>query len=188
MARRHGPDGRDVGRRRRRTAPMLAPMLTLAAAACVSLPPQPAGLASRASGFSPESFFAGKTEGVGTVRVAGSGRHALHVLGTGRVETDGALLLDQLVDEDGKPPEQREWRIRRVSPGRYAGTLSDAAGPVAGEIDGNMLHLRFRMAGGLDAEQRLYLQRDGRTAINRMTVRKLGLVVAVIEETIRKVG
>ena len=44
------------------------------------------------------------------------------------------------------------------------------------------------MAGGLIAEQRLSMQPDGDTALNRMTVRKLGVVVAVISETIRRVG
>ena len=79
------------------------------------------------------------------------------------------------------------WCMRQVSPGRYAGTLSDAAGPVTGYADGNMLHLRFRMAGGLVAEQKLYLQPDGRTVLNRMTVRKLSVVVAKLAETIRQV-
>ena len=58
----------------------------------------------------------------------------------------------------------------------------------AGAVHGNRLDLRFRMAGGFAVEQRLYLRPDGRVALNRLTVRKLGIVVAVLDETITKVG
>lgn len=42
------------------------------------------------------------------------------------------------------------------------------------------------MKGGLAAEQFLYLQPDERTLLNRMTVRKFGLVVARVDERIFK--
>ena len=55
-------------------------------------------------------------------------------------------------------------------------------------MDGNRLHLRFTTTdGGLDAEQWLYLQPGGRVALNRMVLRKFGLPVATLDETIRKV-
>ena len=137
--------------------------------------------------MAPERFFVGGTEGEGTLTVITRRPHAIHVTGTGHIAPDGTLVLAQTVNESGRPRRQRQWSIRQVSPGRYAGMLSDAAGPVTGEVDGNLMRLRFRMAGGLAAEQRLTLQPDGRTVLNRMTVRKLGIVVAVLNETIRKV-
>ena len=155
--------------------------------ACTSLPLPPGAQPSAAPTFSPQRFFEGDTEGTGVLRIVGHRRRPVHVRGSGRVKPDGLLVLSQSVEEGGKPPRQRRWTIRQVSPGKYAGTLSDAAGPVTGEVVGNLLHLRFRMAGGLAAEQRLYLQADGRSAENRLVVRKLGITVAVLDETIRKV-
>ena len=140
-----------------------------------------------APAFSPERFFEGRTEGSGTIAVVLKGRHAVHVQGVGHLRSDGAITLSQLVNEDGKQPRQRTWCIRQMSPGRYTGTLSDAAGPVTGYADGNMLHLWFRIRGGFAAEQRLYLRPDGDTVLNIMTVRKLGIVVARLNETIRRV-
>ena len=59
-------------------------------------------------------------------------------------------------------------------------------GPISGELSGNRLHLKYPMKDGLAAEQYMYLQPDRRTLLNRMTVRKWGMVVARIDETIRK--
>jgi hypothetical protein len=42
------------------------------------------------------------------------------------------------------------------------------------------------MKNGLDFEQHLALQRGGTTVLNRLTVRKFGVPVATLEETIRK--
>ena len=55
------------------------------------------------------------------------------------------------------------------------------------DLSGNRLHLKYPMAGGLAAEQYMYLQPDRRTLLNHITVRKWGIVVARIEERIRKV-
>ncbi len=137
--------------------------------------------------FDPISFFAGRTEGRGVVKVALSPKRTLVVQGSGRTQPDGALILDQVVQREGKQPEQRQWRIKEVAAGRYAGTLTDARGPVTGVVNGNVLKLRYRLKnGGLAAEQTLHLQPDGRTVLNRMEVSKLGITIAEVEETIRK--
>ncbi len=44
------------------------------------------------------------------------------------------------------------------------------------------------MKGGLRVDQWLTLLRDARIAQNRMIVRKLGIAVATLDETIRKVA
>jgi hypothetical protein len=105
---------------------------------------------------------------------------------TGRSEADGSMSVRQTIAQGSKPPRVREWRIRSVSPGRYAGTLTDARGPVTAEKRGNALRIRFTMKGGLEAEQWLALQPGGRSAANVLHVRKFGLVVARLDETIRK--
>jgi hypothetical protein len=98
-------------------------------------------------------------------------------------------VLDQKVQREGHPVETRQWRIHKQRDGRFGGTLSDAKGPITAEVNGNCLHLKYVIAkGSYGAEQYVYLQPGGRIAINRMIIRKFGLTVATVEETIRKVG
>ncbi|WP_375396031.1 DUF3833 family protein [uncultured Sphingomonas sp.] len=153
----------------------------------------PTGLAARrlppplpAPVFDPARFFAGRTHGTGSLNVVASKPKPVGVEGRGRVGGDGTLTLDQTVREGTKSPATRQWTFRPLGGGRYAGTLSDAAGPVAGEVTGNRLHLHFRMHGGIVADQLIDLAPDGRSAHNRMSFRKLGVVVARLDETITR--
>jgi hypothetical protein len=144
-------------------------------------------LALVAAAIDPIVFFTGRTEGEGTLSVAMQERPVtVRVRGIGRVDPDGTLVLDQRVREGSKPVKERQWRIRQIAPGRYAGTLSDADGPVSGELVGERLHLRFKMKGGLTADQWLALDPGGNSVRNVMTVRKLGVRVATLDETIRR--
>lgn len=136
--------------------------------------------------FDPLTFFAGRTEGQGSLRIMLSRARPIVVSGSGRVERDGSLTLDQTVIEGDHAPTVRRWTFRAIGPGRYTGTLSDAAGAVAGDVSGSRLHLRFRMHGGIVADQRLDLGVDGASAHNRMTFRKFGVIVARLNETIRR--
>jgi hypothetical protein len=165
-----------------RLALLAAPLLLTA---CVSVPPI-ASATPAAPAFPVERFFVGRTEGEGVLAVMMSGTRKLKVASRGRTEPDGAIALDQTIWEEGKPARSRSWRLRQVAPGRYAGTLSDAAGPIAGEARDGRLHLRFAMRGGMDVDQWLTLAPDGRSARNVLRVRKMGLTVAALEETIRK--
>ena len=169
--------------RRSVLAPMVAALLT----GCAAAPPM-TNLARPEPIFSPEAFFSGQTVGSGELKAAFSHARAVTVHGSGRVEPDGTLVLDQEVTVAGAKPAKREWRIKATRPGRYAGSLTDASGQVQGEVTGNELHLTYRMLkGGLAADQRIYLVGDGRTAINHMTFSKLGVALAVLDETIRRV-
>ena len=141
----------------------------------------------QAGGFAPEQFFVGRTEGVSTVNVMLSGRHQVRDRGRGRMAADGALLLHQVVEEEGKPARARNWRIARAGPNRFTGTISDARGPLTGEVVGNVLHLRYRSADGPSVEQWITMLPGGRTARNRMTFRRFGVTVATLEGTIRRV-
>jgi Protein of unknown function (DUF3833) len=116
-----------------------------------------------------------------------SGRHAVRDRGRGRIDRSGALVIDQIVEEEGKPARSRTWRLVRAGSGRISGTISDARGPVTGEVAGNVFHLRYRSAEGPMVEQWITLHPNGRTAANRMVFRRLGLVVARVETTIRRV-
>ena len=143
-------------------------------------------LAAATPVFAAERFFTGKTRGEGSLKIMLRSAEPVRVEGNGWMEPDGALVLEQVVRRGTRAPEKRQWRFRPAGPGRYAGTLSDAAGPVQGQTRGNMLHLSYKMKDGAHAEQWIYLQPDGRTALNRMAIRKFGMVVARLDETIRK--
>lgn len=135
----------------------------------------------------PERFFLGRTEGQGTATVIMSGSHQVRQRGTGRLAPDGSLQLEQVVEEEGKPPRRRTWRLERVGPNRFTGTISDARGPVTGTVDGATLHITYRAAEGPNVEQWVTVQPGGRTATNRMVFRRFGVRVATMEEVIRRV-
>ena len=162
-------------------------LVALPLAACVATPPT-ARLAAPTPAFDPLAFFTGRTHGDGMLVTAFGKPHAVRVEGTGTVQRDGTLLLDQDVAEAGKPVRHRRWHIRATGGGRYAGTLSDARGAVAGVASGNRLTLRFTIAHGLRITQRLFLQPGGQSSINRLVVTKFGLPFARLDETIRKLG
>jgi hypothetical protein len=137
--------------------------------------------------FSAKSFFLGRTEGKGTLRQIMSPTRAVQVNGQGLVERDGTLVLEQTVIDGKTPPRMRRWRLHEDLQGGYSGTMSDAIGPVKGEMSGDRLTLRFKMKdGGLDAAQGLWMEADGIAAHNLIVVRKFGIKVAVIDQTIHK--
>lgn len=157
---------------------LLIPLLLTACSASAAPPPQ-------AGGFDVFRFFAGRTHGDGRLKILTKGAKSVTVEGRGRIEGD-TLVLDQVVQEEGKPPRERRWRIRQDSPGHYSGTLTDAKGPILATIDQGRLHIEFTMQNGMPTEQWLTLSPDGGIAQNRLTVKKLGIVVAALDETITK--
>ena len=137
--------------------------------------------------FDAVAFFSGRTEGTGRLKIMMRPAHAVHVHGSGTTGADGRLTLTQRVEEDGKSATLRRWVIVPDGPDRYTGTLTGTTAPIRGVVTGNQLHLWLKLRGGLTAQQWLVLQPGGRTALNRMRVFKLGLPVATLRETIRKV-
>jgi hypothetical protein len=142
-------------------------------------------LAMQAPGSALERFFVGRTEGSGTVHVIMSGRHGVSDRGRGRME-GATLVLEQTVREEGKPVRSRSWRLTR-SGNAIRGSISDARGPVTGDVNGNVVHLSYRSSEGPYVEQWITFHSNGRTAQNRMTFRRFGMNVATVETTIRRV-
>ena len=137
--------------------------------------------------FDVEAAFLGRTEDVGSLKIMFAPRRSMHVRGQGWLEDDGTLVLQQLVEQAGKRSVLRIWRINEVAPGHYAGTLTDAAGPVLLDIRGDRLQIRYTLkSGGTTAEQWLTKQADGSIA-NHMTFKRLGVRVATLSETIRRI-
>lgn len=145
------------------------------------------GPAASADPFSTfERFIIGSTEGSGTVDVIASGRHTVRDRTQGRRDSSGALILDQVVEEQGKPARRRTWRLVRAGGNQITGTINDVKGAVTGELTGNVLHLRYRMKDGPSVKQWITLQPGGRTARNRMTYHRFGLKVATVETEMRR--
>ena len=135
----------------------------------------------------PEAFFVGRTEGAGSVQMIMAGSHKVRDHSLGRLDKTGALILEQVVEEEGKPARRRSWRLVRAGGNRITGTISDAVGPVTGEINGNVFHLRYRAReANAQVEQWITLHPGGRTASNRMVFRKFGFKAATLVSTIRK--
>jgi len=155
-------------------------LLAASAAFLVSAP-------ATAEPLKPMRFFEGRTEGFGTIKLFLKKPYRSHTVGRGVIESDGSLLLVQQVEDDGKPPRERRWRIRQVGPGRFAGTMSEASGPVAIDEVGGRYRFRFKMKGNFAVEQWLAPLPGGMSARNSMTVRKFGMTVGTSDGTIRKI-
>lgn len=168
----------------KRTLAGLTLLASLPACVATDRLPQPA---ITAPALDPIGFFAGETRGQGVMKIAARKPQAVQVSSRGQLGADGTIRLEQTVTLAGKPPTQRQWQLRRDGNGGYTGALTDAAGPVTGTMTGGRLRLRFAMKGGFKAEQFLALQADGRTLKNVMIVRKFGLPVARLDETITRV-
>ena len=136
--------------------------------------------------LNPISFFAGRSHGEATLHKLLSSDARVQVDSLGRSDRHGGLILDQTIREGAKAARQRRWVMRPVAPNRFTGTLTDATGPVEVTIAGPRANIRYRMKNGLDVEQQLALQRGGRSVLNILVVRKVGLRVATLNETIRK--
>jgi hypothetical protein len=136
--------------------------------------------------FDPIGFFTGPSHGTGRIEEIFKPTRSVSVDSIGRAERDGTLVLKQRVKIDGEPPRDRVWRLRQIGPGRYAGTLTDAIGPVTAEMAGKSILISYRMKGNLKVSQTLTPLTGGQVVQNRMIIRKFGLKVASLTERIEK--
>lgn len=152
-------------------------LLTLLAVLCLAAP--------ATAGFDPIAFFKGKSQGEGVLKIIFQAPKTISVDSEGMSEPDGTLVLVQKVQEEGKAPRLRSWRLRRTSPTRFEGTLTDAAGPVVVDLIGGKARIRYTMKNRMSVEQWL-TETSPRTVANQMKVRRFGVIVARFDETIRK--
>lgn len=144
------------------------------------------GAANAAPLGDPLRFFEGRTESVSTVKVIAKKPFLSRSIGRGEIRSDGTLHLVQRVEEDGRPPFDRRWRIGQVAPGRFSGTMSEAKGPVTIEEIEGRYRFRFKMKGSVSVEQWLTPTPDGKSARSQITIRKLGITVGHSDGTVRK--
>lgn len=154
-------------------------MRALAAAVLVAL------AAPAHAAFDPVEFFRGRTQGEGTLKILFQPAKTIKVDSLGYADKDGTLVIRQTIAEPGKPPRTRYWRLKQTAPGRFAGTLTDAASPVRIEHTGDAVRIRYKAKDHLDFDQTL-TPVDARTVRNRMKIKRFGLVVARVDEVIRK--
>ena len=157
----------------------LVPAAILAAAA-------PAPASERESRAEPFDFFEGRTEMVSVVKVIMRKPYRSRTLGQGQILSDGSLALVQRVLDEGKPAGERRWRIRQVGAKQFAGTMSEATGPVTVQEVSGKYRFRFKMKGNLEVDQWLTPLPGGTAAHSRATVKKFGMRVASSEGMIRK--
>lgn len=131
-------------------------------------------------------FFEGRTESLATVKIVMKKPFKSRSVGRGEIKADGSLLLVQRVEDEGKPVHERRWHIREVGPGKFAGTMSEAKGPVTVEEVGGKYRFRFKMKGNVSIEQWIDPLPGGKTASTKVTIRKMGVTVGQSEGTIRR--
>jgi len=137
--------------------------------------------------FDPITFFTGATESSGSLKAAFSSAKATHVTGFGAMRGSGQFVLDQTMTVAGDTKTQiRQWQLHQIAPGHFGGTISDGKGPVTIDVAGNRLLIRYTMINGMKVESVLTIDPGGRTGHNVSTVRKWGMAVASLNETITK--
>jgi hypothetical protein len=132
------------------------------------------------------SFFEGRTESLATIKLVMKKPYKSRSIGRGEIKPDGSLLLVQRVEDEGKPPHERRWHIREVSPGKFTGTMTEAKGPVTVDEVGGRYRFRFKMKGNVSVEQWIAPLPGGKNASTRVTIRKMGITVGQSEGTIRR--
>ncbi len=165
--------------------------LALVTGGCASKP-----IASFENGrplFDPLKFFTGRTHSWGIFETrSGQPKQIITTTTVGRMEADGLHFEQDLVFEGGKK-SHRSWIIRQVDAHRYTATGTGIVGTARAEAHGNVVRLDFTIdafpgnpLGHLHMSQWMYLQRDGVTMVNRATLSKSGVIVAMITEQFRK--
>ena len=158
--------------------------LTICTTACTAAAPPEAKQAGPA--FDPIAFFTGTSHGDGRLKQIMKGVRNITVDSVGTPEADGSISLAQHIVTQGDAPRDRVWRLRQTAPGRYAGTLTDASGPVETITVGRAIRIRYPMKGGLQVEQWLVAMPNGKMLDNRLSVTKWGIHVASLHERISK--
>jgi len=145
-----------------------------------------ANLAQPSKPAVPVTFFTGTTVSRGNIKEMLSAAKPTRAVSVGTLQPDGSLIIEQTVEIGDDPVRNRTWRLREMDDGKITGTISDATSPVKGTISGNVMKLSYKLKGGLKVGQVLTIAADGKSCSNEMKVRKFGIVVARLSETITR--
>ena len=136
--------------------------------------------------FDPAAFFTGRTTSEGTLTQIFASDKATRVSTFGTRQRSGEMVLDQQVQIGDQPVRNRTWRLRETAPGRFAGTISDASTDLTGTLSGDTLTLTYTMDNNLGVHQVITVNAGGQSARNVMRIRRFGITVARLTETIRR--
>lgn len=149
----------------------------------------PARFEAAAPQFQPDRFFEGTTHSWGVMETpsgAPTGRFTTTMEGA---RTGDVLVLTQHFRYDDGHTQERVWRVRRVDAHHYEGTAGDVVGTARGQAFGNAFRWDYTLTlsqgnalSRVRVRQWMYLQDGGETMVNRVSISKLGIVVAQTTE------
>ncbi len=154
---------------------------------CSSLEPQ--DFTAAVPLFEPDKFFEGPVRSWGVIETrSGSPKSRLRADLFGRREGADVVVTQDFTFQDGRK-QQRIWKIRRIDEHRYGAFADDVIGPAVGYAFGNAFHWKYTLQlrpgnffSRVRMEHWMYLLGDGETMINRVVIRKFGVIVAQTTE------
>ncbi len=148
---------------------------------------QPESFAGAEPRFDPLQFFDGPTRSWGVLESrSGKPKSRFKTDLMGHREGEDLVITQDFTFEDGHR-QQRVWRVHRVDDHHYDATANDVVGVSHGLAYGNTFRWEYTVGKGnpltrLRYKLWMYLQADGETLINRVTVTKLGVILAQTTE------
>ncbi|MGI8740514.1 MAG: DUF3833 family protein [Gammaproteobacteria bacterium] len=154
---------------------------------------EPRDFANATPRFHPEKFFSGSTHSWGVIEDRSANPTSRFRTETHGRRDRGALLIDQrFYFEDGRT-QRRTWRLRRIDAHHYEATANDVVGVATGEAHGNAFRWEYTLRlnannplSNVRLKHWMYLLDGGVTMLNRVTVSKLGFIVAEVTEYCRR--
>lgn len=131
-------------------------------------------------------FFTGRTRTESVLKVVLHKPVPLIVESIGGKGDKGDFVLIDTVHEGSKPVQIRKWIMKSAGPNHMTGTLTDAISPIDMTVSGDTAIIRYKMKGGLNVEQRLQLQGDGKTLSNQVVAKRFGVQFAKVDGAVRK--
>lgn len=158
---------------------------------CTGLSPQ--RFADASPVLDPIAYFTGPVRAWGVIESRGGApRSRFRADLIGHLQGD-TLVLTQDFDFDDGRKQRRVWHLRRIDAHRFDATASDVIGVATGYAYGNSFKwdytLQLKPGNPLTRVRMhhwMYLTGDGRTLINRVTIRKLGMQVGGTTEYFQK--
>lgn len=164
---------------------LLCLLVCLLTAGCHGLRPE--SFAGAGPRFDPDRFFDGPTRSWGLIESrSGKPKSRFRTEMMGRREGGELVITQDFTFEDGHR-QQRVWRVRKIDDHRYDATANDVVGVSHGLAYGNTFKWDYTVAGrtpltNLRFKLWMYLQADGETMINRVTITKFGVILAETTE------
>lgn len=171
---------------------LLLPIIVLLGmAGCASL--RPAQFEGATPQFDPMRYFEGPTRSWGVFETRGGEpmrRFRTAMLGVR--EGDTLVITQDFTFDDGSH-QRRVWRMHQVDAHRFDATASDVVGVATGYAYGNTFRWEYTLQvkpgnplTRVHMQHWMYLADGGDTLLNRVVIRKLGVVVRETTEYFRR--